>query len=485
MTTTTLRTLAVVMGASLGLAPRLAAQAPTDSIAVWVSRLGSSDAVEKTHGYSSLAALSVDDVPADARLAIVDELTRLHRSIVDGSFVNPDTGDGEGFGEAYLSLTMLAARFDTDDSRRALIGAVGAGPGAQRRVARLGDAALPDLTEMLDRDTSPTGVYHTFGYAWFWTDSTGTGLSNGGRATVLQRLMEGLGATTSSQRFGAGTSLGAYGDPALLFDLSCLLTPRSFCSPASNLLQQAGQALQAGDVASAERLLAQVEALMVRERDEGALTDLELALLAGSATQVASLGLGFDRLVAGSDTYLKRGTPNKNQGTEEILRIRSSGNNRALIAVDDAELSGISRSVQEARLEFDVVFNANNWGTDGRTIDAHRMLVPWTHLGATWNCAADADPSDGGADCDASAWEMGSLDPSPFDPEASGTILVTGDLMGTLSIDVTDDVVAMIAGGVANHGWILKKTNEGQPGHIQIASSETGSGPRLVVRTGG
>lgn len=190
---------------------------------------------------------------------------------------------------------------------------------------------------------------------------------------------------------------------------------------------------------------------------------------------------GSTSLPVTADTYLRRGAPNQNQGSEEILRIRSSGNNRALVAVDSMALSGISGPVTQAYLEFDIVFNANNWGNEGRTVDAHRMLVPWTHYGATWNCADDLDPDDQSPDCPSRAWEMRTLDPSPYEPVASGTLLVTGDLTGTVSIDVTGDVNAMLAGQVPNYGWILRKTQEGQNGRIEIASSETGMGPRLVL----
>ena len=39
-------------------------------------------------------------------------------------------------------------------------------------------------------------------------------------------------------------------------------------------------------------------------------------------------------------------------------------------------------------------------------------------------------------------------------------------------------------GQVPNHGWIIRKTNEGQAGHIQLGSTEAGNGPRLVVEAG-
>ena len=69
-------------------------------------------------------------------------------------------------------------------------------------------------------------------------------------------------------------------------------------------------------------------------------------------------------------------------------------------------------------------------------------------------------------------------------PTPSGTLLVTGSLIGTVSIVTTADVRARLAGQVPNHGWMVRKTAEGQAGRIEIASSETGAGPRLVIELG-
>jgi hypothetical protein len=182
-----------------------------------------------------------------------------------------------------------------------------------------------------------------------------------------------------------------------------------------------------------------------------------------------------------ADTYLKQGTPNKNQGADSVMRVRQSGKNRGLVRFDDAVFTGVTGQIVSARIEVDIVFNANNWGTTGRTVDAHRMLVAWTELGATWNCGDDSDTSDQSPDCGTTAWEMRSLDPSPFEPTPSGTLLVTKDLTGVVSFDVTDDVRAIVAGQMSNFGWILKKTKEGQPGHIQLGTKESGSPARLVI----
>jgi hypothetical protein len=112
------------------------------------------------------------------------------------------------------------------------------------------------------------------------------------------------------------------------------------------------------------------------------------------------------------------------------------------------------------------------------------MLVPWTESGATWNCPDDTEPGDPNPDCTGTAWSMSTLNPSPYVGTASGTLLVTGDLEGTVSIDVTSDVEAMVSGQVGSYGWIIRKTDEGAAGRIEIESREAGTGPRLVVEPG-
>jgi hypothetical protein len=67
---------------------------------------------------------------------------------------------------------------------------------------------------------------------------------------------------------------------------------------------------------------------------------------------------------------------------------------------------------------------------------------------------------------------------------ASGSLLVTGDLEGTVSIDVTSDVQAMMAGQVGSYGWIIRKTDEGAAGRIEIGSWDSGTGPRLTIVPG-
>ncbi len=185
-------------------------------------------------------------------------------------------------------------------------------------------------------------------------------------------------------------------------------------------------------------------------------------------------------LPAVADTYLKSGSPSQNQGDESILRVQSSGSNRALVGYDPPAIAAAvgSGSLVSARLELFIASNAGNWGSDSRTVDAHGLTVAWTEPGATWNCPEDADPANGAPDC-ASQWNGGA-----FDEEPSDTVLHTNDLAGWIAFDVTADVAAFLAGGDL-HGWLIKKTEEGQNGRVDYAAREAGSGtePRLVLVT--
>ena len=230
-----------------------------------------------------------------------------------------------------------------------------------------------------------------------------------------------------------------------------------------------------------------------------ALAAAALSLLAASAPAAVETVT----LQAAADTYLRSGAPDTNEGGSSFLRLRASGDNRALVRFDQAALQAAvgSGTLVSASLELQITGNGDNWGSTGRTISAYRLAIPWaegngfvdqgsppsrgTGSGATWACAADSDISDQGQDCAGStAWEMGQPNQPQLHPwvePATATTLITNGLAGKVSFDVTADVQAFLA-GTANHGWILKKDVEGAAGLIELASRESGSGgPRLVL----
>ncbi len=98
-------------------------------------------------------------------------------------------------------------------------------------------------------------------------------------------------------------------------------------------------------------------------------------------------------LISAEDTTLKQGTPNANQGDDTSLRIQQGGINRALVRFDQQSLEqGIGNSgIRSAKLRLYITANGNNWGSDGREVNVHRLTQTWTEAGATWNCPNDTN----------------------------------------------------------------------------------------------
>ncbi|MBI1817096.1 MAG: Ig-like domain-containing protein [Deltaproteobacteria bacterium] len=178
------------------------------------------------------------------------------------------------------------------------------------------------------------------------------------------------------------------------------------------------------------------------------------------------------------DTYLRSGSANQNQGSDTILRVQQSGNNRALVRFDQAAIATAvgSGTVASATLELYVQTNANNWGTTGRSVDALRLTADWTELGATWNCRIDSNTGNSSADC-SSQWNGGS-----FATTATASKLHANTLTGWVQFDVTADVRAFLT-GTLNYGWVIKKTDESQNGQVDYTSRQgtAGNAPRLVL----
>ena len=108
-------------------------------------------------------------------------------------------------------------------------------------------------------------------------------------------------------------------------------------------------------------------------------------------------------LPASADTYLRGGAQNANEGGATFLRVNSSPN-RALVRIDQAHIASATSGMVliSATLEL-YVTAANQWGTPGRDVNAHRMLADWSEAAATWNCAVDSNPGNSSPDC-ASQW---------------------------------------------------------------------------------
>jgi hypothetical protein len=205
-------------------------------------------------------------------------------------------------------------------------------------------------------------------------------------------------------------------------------------------------------------------------------------------------------LAAAADTYVRQGQNDTNEGASPFLRVRDSGNNRALVRFDQADLEGAigMGAPTSAKLRLMITDNRDNWGPTGRSVSAHRMTAAWTEgngfvdgnqpadrgtgAGATWHCAVDSDIADHEPDCAGpTAWAMSGPDPRPWAPTAVDTVIITNGQSGTVEWDVTPDVSAFLSGSAPNLGWIIKKDDEGQNGLVELGSRESGSGAQLIV----
>ena len=195
-----------------------------------------------------------------------------------------------------------------------------------------------------------------------------------------------------------------------------------------------------------------------------------------------------ETLHAVKDSFLMQGSANTNEGANPILRLKASGNNRAVVAFDLSEvnLTGLTK----ATLVLTVSDASTNWG-EGRTVLAHRLLTSFTEgngwnvggsirgtgPGVTWKCATDDDVSNQATDC-AAAWNGGTYADTTADP-----FIHTSGMTGEVTFDVTDDIVAG-----ADFGWLIKKELEGQSGQVEYFSREAALaagnidlGPRLIL----
>jgi len=198
-----------------------------------------------------------------------------------------------------------------------------------------------------------------------------------------------------------------------------------------------------------------------------------------------------------SDSSVRRGHDNRNYGASDFMRVRSSGNNRALLKFDEGEIESEigGGTVLSAKLVLTIIDNGNNWG-NGRTVDIHRLTSDWTEgngteddrgdgSGTTWNCATDSDIGDQSKDCSGTTeWEMS----KPNEPELhpwieapTDTLTITSGLTGEIEYDVKSDVQAFISGSESNFGWIIKKTEEGQNGSVEFGTKESSVVPHLLI----
>lgn len=201
-----------------------------------------------------------------------------------------------------------------------------------------------------------------------------------------------------------------------------------------------------------------------------------------------------------SDSYIKQGSQNENEGASSFIRLQSTGHNRGMVKFDEGQIQAAVGNSQNytAKLQFTITDNGNNWGTNGRTIEAHRLIQDWlegngfidgnspsnrgTGSGITWNCSIDSNIANQNNDCSGTTvWNMENTASWPFLSTPTDTKLITNNQTGVVEFDVTSDVHAFVDGVSQNYGWLLKKTDEGANGKILFGSKESTISPKLII----
>jgi len=195
------------------LTPAARAQVPAESLAVWTAELQSAGLMRRAAIVSKLVQGSPASLPPDTRDAAIGELNRINAALVEGRAIE-GSESGEVLGEYYIQLTSLVAGFRVPDADRALILAVAVSGGVQRRVAKLGDAAVPTLARMIERAYEPRAALQTMGLAWFWADSTAAPLADASRETIVRHFL--AAGARDELLLGLAAALNDTRDPAFL-----------------------------------------------------------------------------------------------------------------------------------------------------------------------------------------------------------------------------------------------------------------------------
>jgi hypothetical protein len=200
-----------------------------------------------------------------------------------------------------------------------------------------------------------------------------------------------------------------------------------------------------------------------------------------------------ETITSDRDSILRSGAKDHNEGVNPLLHL---GENRRLVVGFD--LSAIdTSSVASAKLVLTINPDnpPGNWGSNGRTVDAHRLLESWTEgngkafglpnseqtrgsgSGVTWVCAIDIAIENQQADCDLK-WNGGN-----FEAMVTDSVLHVNGMSGEVVWNVTADVQAGF------DSWLIKKTQGN--GNVRYYSKDhpnvagnPGLAPRLILEFG-
>ncbi|MDP2345518.1 MAG: DNRLRE domain-containing protein [Deltaproteobacteria bacterium] len=188
-------------------------------------------------------------------------------------------------------------------------------------------------------------------------------------------------------------------------------------------------------------------------------------------------------IIAAADSDVGSSSPNQAEGSAGALRIRSEGNDRALVRFDQAAIAAFvgSQTLVSATIELTIDTPATGWDSGGLVM--FPLTTAWTEAGATWNCASDLVANDL-VDCASTdLWAMIGATLPPWKAHPSDVVPIVSGQTGIVSFDVTSDVAASLVAQGPDFGFVLKKQVDGTPGAVEFTSRETASAPRLILRT--
>jgi hypothetical protein len=216
-------------------------------------------------------------------------------------------------------------------------------------------------------------------------------------------------------------------------------------------------------------------------------------------------------LYPSKDTFLRNGAPNTNEGGNKLLSVRKLGRRTALVAFDLTPVAqaGNKRTIQSAKLKLYIAQNDKNWGKNGRTLGAYKILTDWTEgngsnarrtsgesddgieldvaknrgsgSGSTWKCATDTNIKNVKRECSVKSnfWKGG------YYGNFSSMVTVTNTTNDYVEFDVTDDVIFQYVGtdiNEGNYGWAIKRTSYALKGSLWFYSREASAKlPELLV----
>ena len=206
----------VAIGVFVAAVPVSTAIGQADSISIWTTALQSGTPAAKAAAVDGLERTSAASLPTATAQALVAELNRVHAALLRGG--DPGTLDApDDHSGYYLQLVGIVTELRTTDAALALVPAVEVSSAVEHRVARYGgDSAVTLLANLVGQRHSPDDALETLGLVWFWSDSTGSALSDASRGRIITTLTSATATGDDEDMLGVSAALRYAQDPAFL-----------------------------------------------------------------------------------------------------------------------------------------------------------------------------------------------------------------------------------------------------------------------------